>query len=387
MIDSIRLKIYPFHTTENNPFFSEKKGSVDNDENGKPRVRKYVLTNHKWRKQMQAEGKYVPLYWIETSSFKKGMKYMFLEFSIPKFLQGQSYTEVAEMVLPKLLNVVMDFCQTIKVSVSKQDIINAVVTMVAYCKNVPVGHLCTAQEGMAILSGFDYRFRSSFTPNYNPKKELTHIEYFNPTSHFVVYDKLLEILEHAETTEEKALVQLIKNQDTTQVKVQDTIRFELCLHNVTAVKQAMVRFCGNKPFYTLKDVLKNEISQTLLKDVVGQVYNHPLKAVPANNRQDFHQLNKKIQAYLDQKFKDVKLRAFVQSLIPILHSGGWSAVRSHIKQNCKPRTAANRIADLKEIEKIGISLGTPNEKILEYILSQFGITEVHSNALTQQSLF
>lgn len=387
MIDSIRLKIYPFNTPENNPFFSEKKGSVDNDENGKPRVRKYVLTNHKWRKQMQQQGKYMPLYWIETSSFKKGMRHFFLEFSVPKFLQGHSYTEVTETVLAKLVSSIMDFCQTVQVSVSKEDILNAAVTMVAYCKNVSVAQYGTAQEIMKMLSGFDYRFRSNFEPKYNSKRELTHIEYFNPTSHFVVYDKLLEIIEHAQTKEEKALVQLIHNQSGQSLKIQDIIRFELCLHNVTAVKQAMGKFSGDKPFYTLEDVFKNSISQALLQSVIGQVYNHPMKAVAANNKQDFYQLNKKIQIYLDQKYTDIKLRSFVQNLVSILHSGGWSAVRSHIKKNCKPRTAAYRIAELKEIEKMGINLGTPNEKILEYILSQFGISEVKNFVATQQSLF
>jgi hypothetical protein len=390
MTDSIRIKIYPFQTTQDNPFFTEKKGSVDSDKNGQQRVKKYTQTNNKWRSEMQAQGKYVPLYQTETNSFEKGKKYLALEFSTPKFLQGLSLTEISEKDLDKLVNAVMEFCKTIKVSVSKHDILNAAVTRIDYCKNIQVSKFGIAQDIMKILSGFTYRFRSKFEPKYNTKGELTHIEYYNPTSHFVAYDKLLEILEHAGTTVEQALVQLIKNPTTPSGLrniITDTIRFELSLHNTTAVTQAMQKFYDKKPFYTLQDVFKNDIAQVLLTAEVNDVYNHPLKAVAANFKHDFRNLNKKVTAFIDSKYTDGKLKSALEQSVIVLHSDGWAAVRAYLQKGCSPRTFARRIADLKEIEKLGISLDTPNEKVLEYILSQFGINSSKIHTPSQQSLF
>lgn len=388
MIDTLRLKIYPFDTTENNPFFSEKKGSVDSDKNGQKRVKKYTQTNNKWRSEIQAQGKYAPLYWTETNSFQLGKKYLVLEFSTPKFLQGHSLGEISDDV-ERVVNAVTEFCKTIQVSVARHDVLNAIVTRVDYCKNIQVDKFGTAQEIMKILAGFTYRFRSKFEPKYDTQGELTHIEYFNPTSHFVVYDKLLEILEHALTTQELTLAEFIKNPKAANkpISVTPTIRFEYSLHNPVAVTQAMQKFYGKKPFYTLEDVFKNDIAQALLTEQAAEIYNHPLKAVAANFKHDFRNLNKKVTAFIDGRYTDGKLKSSLEQSVMILHSDGWAAVRSYLKKDCSPRTFARRISDLKKIEKLGISLDTPNEKVLGHILSQFGIKNLNVNTPSQQSLF
>lgn len=388
MIDTIRLKIYPFDTTDKNPFFTEKKGSVDSDKNGQQRVKKYTQTNNKWRSEMQAQGKYVPLYQMETNSFQLGKKYLVLEFSTPKFLQGHSLGEISDDV-ERVVNAIMEFCKTIQVSVARHDVLNAIVTRVDYCKNIQVDKFGTAQEIMKILSGFTYRYRSKYEPKYNDKGQLTHIEYFNPTSHFVVYDKLLEILEHVLTTQEQTLVGFIKNPKAANrpLSITDTIRFEYSLHNSVAVSQAMQKFYGKKPFYTLQDVFKNDIAHALLKEQTEQIYDQPLNAVAVNSKHDFRNINKKVLAFIDNMHEDGKLKGLLEQAVVVLHSDGWAAVREYFKKRCSKRTFARRVADLKQIEKLGISLNTPNEKVLEYISNQFGIKNAKTNTPSQQSLF
>ncbi len=390
MIDSIRLRISIFSSVKNNFFFREKRGSLDYDNSNRQRVKQFIRTNFKWSEQQRSQGKYIPKYWTETNSFEGGKQYLIFEFSVPKFLQGHNLVEIAETMLPVLVDRLEDFCKIIQLSVAEVDILGAQVTMVAYCHNVPIAHLAPSQEVMKLLSGYTYRFRSKFRPEQNELGQITHLQLGNNTSHVTAYDKLPEIIVHARTTEELEIAKIIKNKQLPNPYgkiIQDTIRFELTLHNTVSVRQAMKKFYGDKPFYTLKDVFKADIAAALLKLEMEEIYNHPLKNIAANSNYDFRKLNDEVGKFIRDRHQDGKLIGLLEQATLVLHAGGWAAVRTYLAKGCCRRTLQYRIAELREIEKIGINLGTPNEKIMEYILNQFGIGKTNLLPKGQQLLF
>ncbi|MEJ0021462.1 MAG: hypothetical protein WDN47_02635 [Candidatus Doudnabacteria bacterium] len=381
MIDSVRIRISNFHSVENNPYFQDAKGSFDNDKNGKKRIKKLIHTSDQFRKSQQAKGIYIMKYWTHQSSFNRGNNYLYLEVSLPKLKYGQNYYEISEADLEVLIDSIISFLASIKVSASRNSVRDGVVTMVSYCKNLNVKAFGTTEEALAILAHSKYRFRSSFEPKFNPNGQLTHLEYFNRTSsHFVVYDQIQSLLDQGFTKEEKEIHRKLADNK------ESILRFELTLHNVTSVRQFLSKFYPSKKNFTLAEVFKYNIANDLLKHEVDQIFNHPLNGLVVSKDYDYRQLNQQVKDFIEKNYSDGKLKAQLYQAVGVLRLEGWAGLKNHLKQTTGSRsTYFRRLKEIKDIEVRGIELNVPDGAVLNFVLQEFGINPKSSQK--QQSLF
>lgn len=370
-MDTIRIKI-PTYKIEDKHYFREVKNNGFYDSPNHKRQ----YTNNQFRKELQKQGEYAPLYLIDESNFfGKRQNFLIVEFSTPKIVHGHNLAEVGEKDLATIIEKLRNFLSIIKVKVWTHDIQKAIVTRIAYSQNVQLNGLCSTNDALQILSSFNYRPKSEFTAT--TRNANSEIKYFNNHSHLCIYDKSLEIQNEPKTKEEKAL---------TKNPLPETLRFELTLHTKHAVNQTMREFYPKQTDYTFEDVFKDKIRHTLLQKEIDQIFNHPLKEIiiVANTNQPLN--NEIFKKYNKHFAKKIKTRYALE----ILKTRGLAELRKEMIETVSERTWYRLQKEIKEISQslqlTGDEKSTTNLKILEFILEKFDIKS-NLQPPTQQSLF
>jgi len=370
-MDTIRIKIANYQI-EDKHYFREIKASAFCDDLN---YRKQY-TNNQFRKKLQEQGEYTPLYFVdENNYFGKQQNSLILEFSAPKLIYGHNFAEVKEKDLHLVIEKIKQFLSLIKVKVWTHEIEKAIVTRIAYTKNIVLDDLCHTSDVLQVLSVFNYRPKSQFTAT--TRNANSEIKFFNNHSHFCIYDKLLEIKNNPKTKEEKELVKKL---------LPEVVRFELTLHTKHSVNQAMRGFYPKQNDYTLVDVFKDEICAKLLQNEVDQIFNHPLKEVivMANTKQPFNDgIFQKFNKYFSKKTK-------TKYILDLLQTRGVAGFRKEFLESHSVRTwyrLQNEVGEIAQsLQLTGDDRTTTNLKILEFILEQFGIKPDLKEPV-QQSLF
>ncbi len=373
-MDSIRLKLKQGKFLIKDPtFFNEVKSSqFSNSPN-----HKIEKTNNAFRKELARKGLYAPKFGLNDTSFGVPDNSLQLEFSAAKILHGTNYKEVSEPDLPVIVQKLKEFLKSIGVSAFEHDLLNATITLIAYARNIPVGHLGKVSEILRVIAPFDYRPRSEFTVvQYRQGVATSELKYFNPSSHLTLYDKLTEVLHNPITKEERAIADFLKNGTNAEMFeswVQETLRIELTLHNKVMVKQAMVKYYGKKNDYTLAEVFKDNIRDELLKTEVNNIFNHPLKEIILLSVYGRDTFNAVIKQYCSTFMQQAEVRL----MLDVLQARGLKALRDEVLDKASERTWFRKQKKLNAIAKqIQLPQGVTqidNAKVLEYILSQFGI--------------
>jgi hypothetical protein len=370
-MDTIKIKIANYQIQDKH-YFKEIKANYFSDSSN----HKNQSTNNQFRKELQKQGKYAPLYFIDESNyFGKQHNFLVVEFSAPKIVHGHNLAEVGEKDLNIIIEKLRKFFSLIKVMVYSHDIEKAIVTRIAYSKNIQLNDLYSTNDALQVLSAFNYRPKSQFTAT--TRKANSEIKFFNNHTHFCVYDKLMKIKNDPKTAEEKELA---------KKQLPETIRFELTLHNKRAVNQVMQGFYPKQNNYTLADVFKDQIRNTLLQKEIDQIFNHPLKELVVISNTDKVLSNKLFQEYNKKFSKKIKTKY----IFDILQTRGLSGLKEEVLKNCTNRTWYRLKKEVKKISQsmqlTGNNQATTNLKILKFILEKFDIKS-NLQPPTQQSLF
>lgn len=388
--DTFLIKTEHFDTVSDSTYFREMVGSFDFDENGGHRTKKFIKTNNTWRAKMEKQGLYMPLYGISANSFMPGRRFFYLQFSAPKMLHGHSNIETFEKDRKSLIEAIVKFCNSIKVAVTPRAIEEAIVRRVDFCQNIPMKSYDELTLMLNILSNFNSRPKTKkLIITKDDLGEIFMLQFPNSQSHLTVYNKIKEIIADAITMQEQGIADYMQKRTLDHPYKNSAVpnlRIELSEHNATSVKQMMWNFYQKKAAYTFKEVFQDHIAAKMLQKEVNQVYNHPLKSIAANSKQDFSLIDEKIKNFINDNFTHSNLKGLLYQAATIVLAKGWAGVKNTFKEQGSLSTYKRNVKRLRMIENLGISLNTPNDKLLEYFLSQFGITGKIGQSV-QQNLF
>lgn len=371
-MDTFRIKIKNYTVTDKSFFEEIKASSFANA----PQFKK-DKTNTAYLREMKKKGIYIPKYKISEVDFGIPDKGLVLEFSASKLLHDTNLKSVSEKDFPAIVAKLAEFLKSIKVLVFTKDIENAIVTLVAYSKNIPIGHLGSAQEVIRVIAPFNYRPRSEYRKVlFREKEKMSELKYFNNNSHLTVYDKLAEIISKPVTKLEQGITAYLKkgkDKDLYENWVGQTLRVELTLHSKMAVKQTLGKFYRGQTNFTFKQAFSDKICETLLTEEVNNVFNHPLQKIVLLTLFDQDVFNKVINQYCTTLAQHREMRV----ALDILYARGLKAYRADILSKASERTWFRK---LKLLRKICDDIVLPKSvtqidsaEVLEYLLSQFGI--------------
>jgi hypothetical protein len=373
-MDSIRLKLREdSFLVQDQAFFNEIRSRRFSDS----QRYKVEKTNNAFRRRLSAEGVYAPKFWLDDNSLGVPSDTLILEFSVAKLLYGTNLREVSEADLPAIIQKLKAFLKLIGIGVFERELLHATIVLVAYAKNVPIDHLGKVSEILRVIAPFDYRPRSEFTRvEYRQGASTSALKYFNSSSHLTLYDKLGEILHEPVTQEERKIAHYLEGRASATVfqdLVRETLRVEFTLHNKVAVKQAMAKYYGRRNDYTLEEVFKDHIRDELLRNEVNRIFNHPLKEIvllSVYGRDTFN-------AVINQYCKSFTQQAEIRFMLDVLLARGLKALRDEVLLKSTKRTWFRKQKKLKAVaSKIELPQGITqldNARVLEYLLSQFGI--------------
>lgn len=385
MIDTIQIKIPRAEfLIERGSFFCDEDLRNQRDDD---RVRQ-KMTNWEFRQNGKSKNLYIPKFWLEYTSWQPLPDYLVLEFSVPKFLLGTSLYSVSDVHYESLISSVQDFLREIHVRTSIEAIENAIVTQIAYCKNIQLDYICTAYQGIAIFDRLNYVPRSGIKRTSYEDESGYSVKFYNSARSLAIYEKLPEVANHATTKLEADIATQWKKTGivTTpdQPPIREVIRFELTLQNKKAVNQALRPELGKKACYTLRDVFNQKLAEKLLRDAVDELSNHPAREFIFTPDLSHPLLLSAIRKHAPTRLYQSEMIAIIRGIQEV----GIQRYRQRFIDQLTLRTWQTRCSVLKKIsmdidwehlEKVS------ERDILRYIMNQFHIEPKHIRP-TQLSL-
>jgi len=369
-IDTLKLK-FPIQSF-NADFFNEKIRGKDG------------WTNNTWRKERRALGLYVPKFSVELDYIHPSKKYLYLEFSAPKLLNGTNTLAITDCQLDELIKAVVDFCQEIGQFIFSEQIKHCQPTLIALGRNINLTALCSANNALRVLACFDYKSRNKhrlvdFSDRPHGGREVI---YSIKEETLKAYDKNREILNNAETKEEKALAKLIGQGEFMLENrlAKETLRIELTLKTSRKIKQKFKKHLGVLP-PTLENIFKPAIWEQILREQIEEIFNHPLQKII------FLALEKQpvIDDFLDKHYKHIQTKATIRQMIGELQEKGLAKTRQDYLRRYKSRQTwynyLGRLARLQKYFDWQELAKLDNVKIHKYILEQFGIISTYQQEL------
>ncbi len=376
-MDTIRLK-FRRPLPANSPYFSEKiskKELLLEHVSGN----RYAWTNNTWRKEMQQRGFYMPKYWIEEDFIDKNITYFYIEASLPKLLFKNNLRGLHDCDLDKCIKAIVTFTEEIGIHISSNEVRTAKPTLLAIGKNIPMTGICSCTLALRVLGSFDYKQHAeyrvvSFNDYKGEGKEL-HFNIKN-TETTKFYDKKREIINNAQTADEKVLADKFKCPEC----VVEILRVERTFKTKRKIAEKFRPYLENKePIF--ESLFKEKIWDDLLKDEVDKILNHSF----ANFI--FLSLEHKplIEAVLGKHFSHIQTRNNIKELIADLQELGLAETRKKYLKGFKSRQSwYNYSLRLKFLSKYidYNSLSTLDSfSIHKYILKQFGIDNSYQSDL------
>lgn len=344
-MDTVRLKFR--YEKPNNDFFVQKIKDKEFGLADERKSRRWVYTNNTWRNEQIKQGLYIPKYWIEEDFREPEVTYFVVELSVPKFLYGHSLIELKQNDFPKLVTKLVAFSQQLGVFIFPSQIEHAVPIVFACGKNIDFTKVGTAYLAIQDLSKFNDRFRSQSRVVYFQGEGGSELIYNTKASTFKLYDKLAELKNLGKTTEEKELVERLKQGSLVQIggRIKEMVRVELTLKKKQAVKQWLKPLVNGAP--TLQAVFDPLLWDKLIEREVDRIFNHPLK--------DFIFLSLQqapaIEDFLREHCKTIKTRNTMFGIINDIQQFGLVMTRQYYMETYCKATWYNYVARVKELRK------------------------------------
>ena len=276
MIDSVVLKIKDF-TLYSDEYFSKAKMQEFRG--------KFGIVGRHWTRfttypsKTKAEGRYFPQVSIMYDQRRiKGSggkftdeKHLLIQVSLPKLVYGISIFDIDDRFLPLIASKLIEALAEIKIGVSEQAILTAIIHRVDYSKILKIspsyGSTATI---IRALSEHDRKQSSDFNKvNYHHGKDGFYLKFFNSSQGFVIYDKFEEICANGSTLVEREI-----KQHYSQGKFQrGALRIELSLQLKQTVEATLRKHYPNKKKdFTLVEALRMDIAQSVLLQTFEQIY-------------------------------------------------------------------------------------------------------------------
>ncbi len=274
MIDSITIHISDFITYSDEYFtkaqYQELKGEFGIFGRYTSRYTTYAQT-------CKAEGRYFPqVHIIERSRrTKRGMipvyRRLVVQVSIPKLLFGTSIFDIDERLIPLAVQKLCDSLKEIKIGVTSENILNALVYRVDYSKIIQVSpSFGTTDHILRALAPYDLKQSSDFNrSHYHDGRDGFYLKFYNSSQGFVIYDKFDEIVANGKTKLEQAIAREYKAGKWTK----GALRIELSLEKKQTVDTVLrTHVKDKKKDFTLLEVARTEIAQACLLKVFENIY-------------------------------------------------------------------------------------------------------------------
>lgn len=276
MIDSVVLKIKDF-TLYSDEYFSKAKMQEFRGKFGI--VGRYWTRFTTYPSKIKTEGRYFPQVSIMYDQrLIKGsggrftnQKHLLVQVSLPKLIYGISIFDIDARFLPLIASKLKDALAEIKIGVSEQAIFTAIIHRIDYSKILKTSpSYGSTTTIIRALSEHDRKQSSDFNRvSYHHGKNGFYLKFYNSSQGFVIYDKFEEICANGSTLVEREV-----KQHYAHGKLQrGALRLELSLQLKQTVEATLRRFYPDKKKdFTLEEVLRTDISQTLLLRTFEQIY-------------------------------------------------------------------------------------------------------------------
>jgi len=347
-MDTVKLKFK--YAKPNNSFFSEQihKKELDLEYVSGSR---YIWTNNKWRNEQIAKGLYIPKYWIEEDFINPSITYFLIEFSVPKFLNGENISALKEEDLAPLIKKISEFCKKLGVFIFESQILKTVPTVLAVGVNINTTDLFSCEDAIEALAKFDHKPYSKQRIVFlldleNAGREI--IFSTSKTETFKLYSKNRELMNSAKTVKEKQIADLLKagKYKKDKIYINELLRAELTLKNSRKVQERLKPYLGNTT-PTLQNIFKPQIWKALIKEEVDKIYNHPLKnfVFLSLEQEPF------IEAFLAQNYAHIETKDTIRGIISSLQKRGIAQTRKdYLEKYASRQTWYNYLKRLKKLE-------------------------------------
>ncbi|MEK9157050.1 MAG: phage/plasmid replication protein [Patescibacteria group bacterium] len=276
MIDTATIHITNF-VTYSEEFFTKAK---HHELKGKFGIFGRITTRYTdYPKHCASEGRYFPQVHIEENSRKiKGgyfvpkTRTLVIQASFPKLLFGTSIFDLDERLLPLAAQKLADTLKEIKVDVTVENILGAIVYRIDYSKILQISPTFgTTAQMLRALMPYDAKQSSDFNRrDYHDGGDGFYLKYFNSSQGFVLYDKFDEIVANGKTKLEQEIARQYKAGKWTK----GALRIELSLQKKQTVDATLRQFSDaiKKKDYTLQEAAKTHIAKSCLIRTFESVY-------------------------------------------------------------------------------------------------------------------
>lgn len=229
----------------------------------------------------KAEGRYFPqVHLVERlrrgkAGFVPVARLVMIQVSLPKLVFGTSIFDLDERLLPLATQKLSDALKEIKIGITPENILNAIVTRVDYSKILKISpSYGTTDRILRALAPYEMKQSSDFNRrDYHDGRDGFYVKFFNSSQGFVIYDKFDEIVANGKTKLEQEIARQYKDGKWTR----GALRIELSLQKKQTVEMTLRRFpefsdATKRKDFTLRDVAKTHIAKDCLLRAFDSVY-------------------------------------------------------------------------------------------------------------------
>jgi hypothetical protein len=210
MIDSVTIQTDLF-VTYSDEFFTKAQHQDLKGEFGI--FGRYTSRYTTYPQACKAEGRYFPQVHIveRLRRGKAGMvpvkRSLMIQVSLPKLVFGTSIFDLDERLLPLAAQKLADALKKIKISVTSEHLLNAIVTRVDYSKILKISPTYgTTDRILRALAPYEMKQSSDFNRrDYHDGRDGFYVKFFNSSQGFVIYDKFDEIVANGKTKLEQEI--------------------------------------------------------------------------------------------------------------------------------------------------------------------------------------
>ena len=349
MIDSVTLSIRNF-IVYSDEFFTKAKVQELSGEFGV--FGRFSTRYTDYPQRCKAEGRYFPQVhiaerfrrWHGGWCVQPASRHLVVQVSLPKLLYSVSIFDIDERLLPAVAQRIVEALKEIKIGVTLDEVLDAVVQRVDYSKILKIspsfGSTARILRGLA---PYECKQSSDFNrSNYHDGRDGFYLKFYNSSRGFVIYDKFDEILTNGRTK----LEQEIARQYVAGKWKHGALRIELSLQKKQTVEAALRRFISTKrKDFTFRDAMSTKIARALILETFEQVY-----------VKDFNRLvrltglkDAEILALIGTKATAFKERAVLYYLVHRVRDVGLRSAIEELKREASPATVGRYKAAVERV--------------------------------------
>lgn len=276
MIDSVNINI-PNFVTYSTDYFTKEEHKTLKGQYGV--FGSYTTRYTTYPQTCKAQGRYFPQVHI-VERYRRGRvgmvpvkRILAVQVSLPKLVFGTSIFDFDEALLPVAAQKLTEALNEIRVGVTPEDMLNAVVTRVDYAKILKIS-ATYGKTGRILraLAPYDLKQSSDFNRrDYHDGRDGFYLKFYNSSRGFVIYDKFDEILTNGKTKLDQEIARAYKAGSYTK----GALRIELSLQKKQTVDAALRRQLkteSHKKDFMLKEAASKKVSKALLTETFDAVY-------------------------------------------------------------------------------------------------------------------